>query len=158
MGEKTKIYSLVLPNKGINIFVYLVIVFGLLSGAIFLMISNESDKSSVISQIEGFFVNISNNNIDSGLALQNSLIINYIFIVSIFILGFSMVGVILGIFLLYLKGFLFGFSLASIFLTYKYKGILVGILYAFTGQILNIFLIILISIYSIHKIQQNHRF
>jgi len=149
MRERTKIYSLILPNKGINIFVYSIMILGILSGSIFLMISSESDKSSVISQIENFFVNVSANSIDSGLALKNSLIINYIFIISIFILGVSMIGIIVGIFLLYLKGFLVGFSLASIFLTYKYKGILAGILYAFPSQILNIILVILITIYSI---------
>lgn len=149
MKKNTKLYSLILPSKGINIFVYSILILGILSGSIFLMISNESDKNSVISQIENFFVNVSNNNIDSGLALKNSLIINYIFIIGIFILGFSMIGVVGGIFLLYLKGFLFGFSLSSIFLTYKYKGILAGILYAFPSQVLNILLIILITIYSI---------
>lgn len=149
MKDKTKIYDLILPNKGINIFIYFILIFGILSGSIFLIISSETDKNSVITQIENFFLNISNNNINSGLALKNSLIINYIFIVSIFILGFSMIGIIFGIFLLYIKGFLFGFSLASIFLTYKYKGILAGIIYAFPSQILNLLLVILITIYSI---------
>ena len=149
MKKGTKLYNLVLPNNGINIFVYTIVILGILSGSIFLMISSESDKSSVISQIENFLVNVSNNNINSGLALKNSLIINYIFIGSIFILGFSMIGIILGMFLLYIKGFLFGFSVASIFLTYKYKGILFSVLYVFFSQIINMFLIILISIYSI---------
>jgi stage II sporulation protein M len=87
--------------------------------------------------------------INSGLALKNSLIINYLFIVGIFILGFSIFGIIIGVFMVYLKGFLFGFSLSSIFLTYKYKGILFGVLYSFCGSVLNILLVILISIYSI---------
>ena len=94
-----------------------------------------------------FYIN--SNNINSGLALKNSLIINYIFILGIFILGFSMIGVIIGVFMLYLKGFLFGFSLSSIFLTYKYKGILAAILYTFSSQVLNLLLIILITIYSL---------
>ena len=149
MKERTKILSLVLPNKGINIFVCTTLILGIISGSIFLVISDASDKASVISQIENFILNVFNNNIDIGLALKNSLIINYLFVVGIFILGFSMVGIILGIFLLYLKGFLFGFSLASIFLTYKFKGVLVGILYAFPSGILNILLTILITIYSI---------
>ena len=149
MKKSTNIYSLVLPNRGINIFVYSIMILGILSGSIFLMISSEGDKSTVISQIQNFFVNVSNNNINSGLALKNSLIINYIFIGGIFILGFSMIGVVVGIFLLYLKGFLVGFSLSSIFLTYKYKGILAGIIYMIPSQVINILLVILITIYSI---------
>ena len=149
MKKSTNIYSLVLPNKGINIFVYSIMILGILSGSIFLMISSEGDKSTVISQIQNFFVNVGNNSINSGLALKNSLIINYIFIGGIFILGFSMIGVVLGIFLLYLKGFLVGFSLTSIFLAYKYKGILAGIIYMVPSQVINVLLVILITIYSI---------
>lgn len=149
MKKSTNIYSLVLPNRGINIFVYSIMILGILSGSIFLMISSETDKSSVVSQIQNFFVNVGNNNINSGLALRNSLIINYIFILGIFILGFSMIGVVVGVFLLYLKGFLVGFSLSSIFLTYKYKGILAGIIYMIPSQVINILLVILITIYSI---------
>ena len=149
MKKSTNIYSLVLPNRGINIFVYSIMILGILSGSIFLMISSETDKSSVVSQIQNFFVNVGNNNINSGLALRNSLIINYIFILGVFILGFSMIGVVVGIFLLYLKGFLVGFSLSSIFLTYKYKGILAGVIYMIPSQVINILLVILITIYSI---------
>ena len=79
MEKNKNLYSLVLPNKGINIFVYSVMILGILSGSIFLMISSEIDKNSVIKQIENFLINL--NNIDSGLALKNSLIINYIFMV-----------------------------------------------------------------------------
>lgn len=149
MREKRKIVDLILPNKGINMFVYIIVILGLLSGAIFLMISNETDKASVIGQIENFFLNVSNNNIDSGLALKNSLVINYLFIGIIFIMGFSMIGIVVGIFLLYLKGFIVGFSLGSIFLTYSYKGILAGGLYFVFSQLLNILVMILITIYSI---------
>ena len=149
MKKSTKLYNLILPNKSINIFVYSILILGILSGSIFLIISNESDKTSVIEHIQNFFININSSNIQNGLALKNSLIINYVFIVGIFILGFSMIGIVFGIFMLYLKGFLVGFSLSSIFLTYRYKGILAAILYMFPSQILNILLTILITIYSI---------
>ena len=149
MRKSSKITNLVLPNKGINLFVCSIVLLGILSGACFLMISNEADKASVISQIKNFLVSIDNNSINSVQALKNSLMINYLFLGLIFILGLSMIGVIMGIFLLYLKGFLVGFSLASIFFTYKLKGILIVILYMFPSQIINILLVILISIYSI---------
>lgn len=141
--------NLIFPNKKINFFVITVLLLGVLSGAIFLMMSNESDKSSVIVQIKEFFTNISNSSINNGLAIKNSLIINYIFVGLIWFLGLSMVGVIINIFLTYLKGFLVGFSIASIFLTYKIKGILACVLYVFFGQLFHIIAIIMLSIYSI---------
>lgn len=122
---------------------------GVISGSIFLMMSSALDKASVVTQIETFFKNISTNSINNGLALRNSLIINYLFVGAIWILGLSMIGIIINIFLTYIKGFLVGFSISSIFLTYKSKGILACILYTFPTQIVNIIVIVILSIYSI---------
>lgn len=144
-----KLIDLVLPNKKINFFIITIIFLGVISGSIFLMMSSESDKVNVITQIETFFKNISTNSIDNGLALKNSLIINYLFVGIIWILGLSMIGIVINVFLTYIKGFLVGFSLASIFLAYKSKGILACILYAIPVQIINIIVVILLSIYSI---------
>ena len=149
MKNKTKLFDLILPNKRINFFIITIMILGIISGSIFLMISNEVDKTSVITQIENFFKNISNNSIDNGLAFKNSLIINYLFVGAIWILGLSMIGVIINIFLTYIKGFLVGFSISSIFLTYKSKGILAVLLYTIPVQIINIFVVIILSIYSI---------
>ena len=147
MKKKTKLRELILPHKKINFFVSTILILGILSGAIFLMMSNETDKTSVITQIQTFFKNISTSSIDNGLALKNSFIINYIFVGSIFLLGLSMI--IINIFLTYLKGFLVGFSIASIILTYSVKGLLASILYALFSQLLNVIIVIILSIYSI---------
>lgn len=147
--KQMKLRELILPNKKINFFVTTVLLLGIISGAIFLMMSNEADKTSVMTQIQTFFKNISGHAIDNGLALKNSLIINYIFVFGIWILGLSMVGILLNIFLTYIKGFLVGFSVASIFFTYGTKGILASILYIFFSQLLNIIVVIVLSIYSI---------
>ena len=145
----TKLLDLILPNKKINFFIITIMFLGIISGSIFLMMSNESDKVNVITQIETFFKNISINSIDNGLALKNSLIINYLFVVIIWILGLSMIGIVINIFLTYIKGFLVGFSLASIFLTYKSGGILACILYTVPVQIINVIVVIILSIYSV---------
>lgn len=147
--NKTKLRDLILPNKKINYFIITILILGIISGSIFLMVSTETDKTSVITQIQTFFKNISTNSIDNGLALKNSLIINYLFVAAIWILGLSMIGIIINIFLTYIKGFLVGFSISSIFLTYNYKGILATLLYTFPSQILNIIVVSILSIYSI---------
>ena len=147
--NNTKLIDLILPNKKINFFITTIMVLGIISGSIFLMMSSETDKVNVITQIETFFKNITNDSIDNGLALKNSLIINYLFVGCIWILGLSMIGIVINIFLTYIKGFLVGFSLASIFLTYKSKGILACILYTIPVQIINIMVVIILSIYSV---------
>lgn len=147
--KEINLRKLVLPNKRINFFVTTILVLGILSGSIFLMMSNETDKNSVITQIQTFFKNIADESIDNGLALRNSLIINYIFVGIIWGLGLSMIGVIANIFLTYIKGFLVGFSISSIILTYGYKGVLASLLYTFPSQVLNIIIVVILSIYSI---------
>lgn len=149
MKKGKKLKELILPHKKINFFVTTILILGVLSGSIFLMMSNDADKSSVIAQIQSFFTNISERSIDNGLALRNSLIINYIFVGLIWILGLSMVGIIVTVFLTYIKGFLVGFSIASIILTYGYKGVLASVLYTFPSQIFNIVVVIVLTIYSI---------
>ena len=134
--KKTKLSNIILPSKKINYFVITILLFGVISGSIFLIVLNDTDKSNAILQIETFISNIDGNKIDNGLALKNSLIINYIFVGLIWGLGLSIIGVIFNIFLTYIKGFITGFSISSIFLTYKYKGILMGLLYIFPHQII----------------------
>lgn len=147
--NKTKLMDLILPNKKINLFIISIIVLGIISGSIFLMLASTTDKTAVITQIRTFMTNINNNSIDNGLALRNSLIINYLFVGLIWILGLSIVGVLVNIFLTFIKGFLVGFSISSLFLTYGYKGVLASLLYTFPTQLINIFVVAILSIYSI---------
>jgi stage II sporulation protein M len=63
-------------------------------------------------------------------------------------LGFSIIGLILNIFVIYLKGFIVGFTISSMILTYGAKGILSSLIYLLFGQLINIFVIIIIGIYG----------
>ncbi len=149
MKKKIKLINIIFPNKSVNVFIFMVMIFGVISGSIFLMKLGKGDKDLVIKQISNFIQNVADNSIDYGQALRNSLIINYLFIVVIFILGLSMIGIIVNIFICYLKGFLVGFSIAAIFLTYGYKGILVALIYSFPSQIFFMIVVLGLSIYSV---------
>lgn len=147
-GKKIRLRELILPNKKLNYFVGMIILLGILSGSIFLMLSNTTDKNNVIKQIEVFFTNISKGSLNCGLAFKNSMIINYLFVFVIWVFGLSMIGVFFNIFIAYLKGFLVGFSISSLFLTYQFKGFLGVLFYTFPSQILNLFVVYLLTIYS----------
>ena len=147
--KKTKLSDIILPSKKINYFVITILLFGVISGSIFLVILDSGDKSGTVLQIQTFISNLSNNKVDGGLALRSSLIINYIFVGLIWGLGLSIIGIIFNIFLTYIKGFVVGFSVASIFATYNYKGILMALLYIFPHQILNVIVVCILTIYSI---------
>ena len=126
-----------------------VLVLGVLSGSIFLLKLNDTDKSGIILQIKTFINNINADKINNGLAIRNSLIINYLFVFLIWGFGLSIVGVLINIFLTYIKGFIVGFSISSIFLTYKYKGLPMALIYVFPVQIINVITICVLTIYSI---------
>lgn len=141
--------AIILPNKKINLFVIFIILLGIISGSIFLMILNENDKNLVINQIINFMNNINDNNINNFTALKNALIENGIFIIISWILGMSIIGIIFNIFLVYLKGFVIGFSVSSFFIVYKYKGLLASFIYIFPTYIINIIITLIVGVYSI---------
>lgn len=144
-----KIISTIIPNKKINYFTFFIITLGIISGSIFLIIINQNDKTSVIEQITNFMNNINNNNINNVQALKNSLFNNFTYVMLIWILGMSIIGIIFNIFFIYIKGFVIGFSISSLIYVYGVKGILASFIYIFPHQILNIFIIIILGIYSI---------
>lgn len=141
--------AIILPNKKTNLFVMFVIILGIISGSIFLMVINENDKSTVINQITTFMKNINDNNINNFNALKSAIIENLIFIILVWILGMSIIGVIFNIFFIYMKGFMIGFSISSFILTYKYKGIIASIIYAFPTSVINIIVALILGSYSI---------
>ena len=144
-----KIKSIIVPSKKINYFIFSVLMLGIISGCIFLTILSETDKELVTSQISDFTTLVSGNDVDMMGTFYNSLITNVIFAVMLFVLGMTIVGLICNIFIIYIKGFVLGFSLASIIYTLGFKGILVSFLYIFPTQLLNILVILLLGIYSV---------
>ncbi len=141
--------AIILPNKKINLFVLFVIVLGIISGSIFLIALNETDKELVLNQITNFIANINDNNINNFNAFKNSLIGNVIFVALIWVLGMSIIGIIFNVFLIYLKGFILGFTLSSLFLIYQYKGLLAGFIYLVPSSIISLFVALLVGVYSI---------
>ena len=150
MSKKTNsILSIILPNKKTNIFVLFIIILGIISGTIFLLVLNDTDKELVTNQITNFFTNINTNNINNGQAFTNSLTQNFIFIILVWVLGMSMIGIFLNIFLIYMKGFIIGFSVSSFFLIYEYKGLIAGLIYLVPTSIINILIVLMLGTYSI---------
>ena len=144
-----KIKSIIFPSRKTNLFVIAILFLGVISGSIFSNIIDLNDQKLVIDKIQLFISNIDNQNINSFLVFKNSILINLSYSLIIWILGLTIVGVIFNIFLLYIKGFIFGFSLASFIVVYNHKGIVLSILYTLFGQLLNIIVISILSIYSI---------
>lgn len=149
INKYSRIKNIIFPSKKINFTVITILFLGVISGAIFSNIIDLNDKKLVLDKIHLFISNINNQSINSILAFKNSILTNLSYSIIIWILGMTIIGVIINIFLLYLKGFIFGFSLSAFILTYSYKGIILSILYTIFGQLLNLIVIMILTIYSI---------
>ncbi len=140
--------ALVLPSKRINLFVIFLIVLGIISGSIFLTVLNSSDKELVVSKITTFINNINTNNVNNLEAFKNVLIANFIYIILVWILGMSIIGIVCNIFLVYFRGFTVGFTISSFILAFRYKGILSSFIYMLPGGIISILLTLILGVYS----------
>ena len=138
MKKYRNIKNIILPNKKINIFIVSILFLGIIAGSLFVNIISMNDRSLVIDKIKLFIDNISNSSLSSILVFKNSISINLIYVIIIWILGLSLIGIIFNIFILFIKGFIFGFGIASFIVTYSYKGLALSFLYLLFGELMNI--------------------
>lgn len=150
MNEKlNRVKDIVLPNKRVNYFIFSVVIIGIITGSIFFTFISNNDKTEVINLINNFLTTIKDSTFDSGLALKNSLITNLILVVFIWIFGMSIIGLLFNVFIIYIKAFLLGFTVASLIGSLGIKGIVMAFIYVFPSQIINIIAIMILGIYSV---------
>ena len=133
-----------------NIFIFLI---GLILGTLFINIITKADKTLLIEQLDNYLINIDKLSSDVfGIKYFYDIILSNLLQLSlIFILGISMIGVLVVIFMLFFKGFMLGVTLSTFILKYKYKGILGIFLYIFPVNILNILIYIFISFFAVRS-------
>ena len=143
------IKSIIFPSKKINIFVISILFLGLISGAVFGNIISVNDKTLVIDKIKLFISNINSDSINGIEVFKNGISVNMLYLGIIWIMGMTFVGVVLNVAILFIKSFILGFSLASFIMVYSYKGLILSLIYLLFGQILNILVIVMVTIYGI---------
>ena len=143
------IKSIIFPSKKINIFVISILFLGLISGAVFGNIISVNDKTLVIDKIKLFISNINSDSINGIEVFKNGISVNMLYLGIIWVMGMTFVGVVLNIVILFIKSFILGFSLASFIMVYSYKGLILSLIYLLFGQILNILVIVMVTIYGI---------
>ena len=132
-------------------FLITIVILGFISGIIFSNILSYSDFKEVSSVIKDYFLNLNNNTDINYLSnFINSISVNSLYLVLLFIFGLSIIGIILNPFILYFKSMVLGFSVGIIIAIYGFNGIPLAIFYLFPHQILNIIVYILMSFYGIN--------
>lgn len=147
--KRNNIFKLIIPNTRTNIIAFSVFIIGITTGSIFIMVINTNDKSLIVEHITNFFENVNSSNYSYLDSLKNILSLNYFYVIVIWILGLSILGILVNMFLTYLKGFIIGFTTSSLIITYGFKSILAVILYIIPHTLINSLVIIVLTIYSI---------
>lgn len=146
LKKYSKFKSIILPNNKLNYFVFSIISIGFITGCIFLLLISESDKKIIISSLNNFINNINDNSLE---LLKNIGLINLCYIFLLIIFSLSIIGNVLNITIIYFKSFILGFTISSIFFTFGIKGIFLSIIYLIPSNIINLFVIYLLGIYSL---------
>ena len=136
-------------NKNLFVFLFVLVIVGLFAGALFSLILSDSDKKMVSDYLNDFLLNLSNDKIDFNVSFFNTLIFTLGFALLIWVFGISIIGVLLVLPFLFLKSFILGFSIGSIFINFKVKGVILSLIYIVPHHAINILIYILISAYSI---------
>lgn len=135
-------------NKKIFVFLFVLMLMGIIAGSIFTTILNSSDKELVINHLNEFIDNINNNKLDYIFALKNNIITNISYVILIWLLGISVIGLPIIIIMFFTKCFILGFSVGAVLTTFKLKGILVSLVYVFPGQVISLLFLLLLMMYS----------
>lgn len=136
-------------NKKMIFFLGIIAIVAIVFGSLFSVMLNESDKNLVSEYISNFFENIKNNNLNYIMALKNGSIGSLSYILIVWFLGISIIGMPIVLFMYFSKFFVIGFSISSIIKGYGFKGCLLSFAYIFPHQIIYIIAYTMLSMYSI---------
>lgn len=142
---KKKLYF----NKNLFVFLFVLVIVGLFAGALFSVILSDIDKKMVADYLNDFLLNLSKDELNTNISFFNTLIFTLGFTLLIWIFGISIVGVLLVLPFLFLKSFVLGFSVGSILINFKFKGIILSLLYIVPHHVINLLIYILVCAYSI---------
>lgn len=137
-------------NKKGLLFIFGIAIIGFLSGVIFITIIKNSDKTIVKDYIESYMNTIKNHDINYLDQFKNIFLDNLSFIIIVWLLGMSVIGIPINLFYYFLKSFVLGFTIVSFILTYKIKGCLYALLYVIPHNLINIFIFSILIYYTIN--------
>lgn len=131
------------------LFLFIIIIAGIIVGVLFSNILSVSDEKLVYTKLTLFFNNLKDDvPIDFIANLLTSLKNNFIYLITIWILGLSVIGLILNNFILFFKSFVLGFSIGSIINIYLYGGLVLSFVYVFPSILINLFIYTIMVYYA----------
>lgn len=145
--KKTK--NNILKQKKLYLFLIGLMVTGLIAGILFWFVISKEDKLLVTKNLTDFFSCIKEgDSINYGTSLLNSVVTSLIYVVLIWLLGISIIGLPIILVMMATKSFIVGFSIVGIISSYSLKGIVGAFVYVFPHQIVFLLLLILLGFYA----------
>lgn len=139
----------ILKQKKRYILLIVLTIIGIICGILFTTILSKIDQNLVKEQLTHFFHQIETGNINYTSGIMNSVISNLLYCIGIWLLGISIIGLPVILFLLFMKGFITGFSIGSIVSLYQWKGLFGAFTYIFPHHLFALLISILLSFYAI---------
>lgn len=136
-------------HKKMVVFLVGLALVGVIMGSFFTVILEDSDKNLVREYMQQFISDVQKGKINMFHNFFNIGLENLFFILAVWLLGVSVIGIPIILFLYFSKAFVLGFSIASFLLSYKGKGLIYAFFYIFPHQIINFILYILLLNYAI---------
>ena len=144
-----KLKKIIKYDKKIMTFLNVIAIVGIIAGSIFMIVLSKNDKETVLNSIKDFFDKLINNKFNFVGTLKNTLISNFLFSFIIWVIGISVVGLLIVIFIIFYKSFTLGFTISSIIYTYSIKGTFLAFIYVFPHLVINLLILLYLSSYSI---------
>lgn len=131
------------------LYLLIIVIVGIIVGIIFSNILSDADEKLVYTKITTYFNNIKNDTpINYIKNLMTSVKNNYLFLIAIWILGLSIIGLLFNNFILFFKSFILGFSIGNIINIYFYRGLVLSFFYIFPALIINIIVFMIMTYYA----------
>lgn len=120
-------------------------IISIIIGCCFILFISKDNKEFIKDNLSNYF-----NNNESSMSLFFKTLFNYyLYIIIIWILGISIIGIPIVIFMYLFKSFIFGFSLSSIIYSLGSKGIMISIIDLLPHKLLFLIVLLLITYYSL---------
>ncbi len=144
-----KLKSRIKISKRFTIFLFVLTLVGVIAGSLFITILSSSDKALVKDYLGQYIEITKSGKVNYASVFINSFMSSGLSALVIWLLGISIVGIPVILFLFFCKVFTLGFSVGSILFTYQLKGLLLSLVYVFPHQVINLFAFGLLMVYAL---------
>lgn len=136
--------------KKYYLFIFFLFMMGIIFGSMLITIIKPEEQNLAVSYFDNFINSVKHNTCNiSFRVFMNSLITNLSYVIIIWLMGISIIGVPIIVILIFFKGFVVGFSIGLVVFKYKLIGLFGAILYVLPHNLISVAAIILVSLYAI---------